>query len=101
MKRCSVRWSAEAIGNLRAIIEHIAVDSPSRAHAFAEKLLQSAARLGAFPGSGRRVPELADQIPPPREILVGEYRLLYREGARGVEIVTIVHGRRLLPRFRE
>ena len=97
MKRRSVRWSAEAIFNLREIVDRIAKDSPSRAKEFGKRLIRSVSRFGAFPASGRKVPELEDQSPQPREILAGEYRVLYRLGEREVEIASIVHGRRLLP----
>ncbi|MBI4667716.1 MAG: hypothetical protein HY747_00795 [Elusimicrobia bacterium] len=45
----------------------------------------------------RKAPELWDQNPVPREILIGEYRLIYRVTGRAVEIVALVHGRRILP----
>lgn len=97
MKRLGVRWSAQAARNLQEIVGRIAVDSPSRARKLAQRLLRRAARLGAFPSSGRKVPELQDQSPPPRELIIGQYRVLYRTGAGEVEIVTVVHARRLLP----
>lgn len=97
MKSRPVRWSAQAIRNLKEISGRIATDAPIRALSFAKRLLDSAKRLGAFPESGRKVPELADQTPQPREIIVSGYRVLYRLNVRDVEIVAVVHGRRLLP----
>lgn len=97
MRALAVRWSAKARRDLSEIVAYIAADSPARAGAFADKLLAAVGRLGRFPRSGRAVPELADQVPRPRELLLGEYRILYRIQGQTVEVAAIVHGRRLLP----
>lgn len=90
-------WSRRALRNLQDIVSHIQRDSPQSAGDFARKTLRSVARLASFPESGRKVPELEDQSPAPREIFAGDYRILYRVRLKNVEIVAIVHGRRLLP----
>ena len=53
-----------------------------------------------FPDSrfnGRIVPELLDQWPEAREILIDEYRLVYRIHAHHIEFITFFHGRRHFP----
>ena len=55
---------------------------------------QAVDRVAAFPHSGRMVPELGD--PAVREIILGNYRLVYRRKARTVELLTVYHGSRLL-----
>lgn len=97
MSRRTVRWSAEAERNLGDIVGHIAKDSPAAAVAFTRRLLAKVERLGPFPESGRRVPELADLEPAPREVIVGDYRVLYRVKDKTVEVTAVVHARRLLP----
>jgi len=91
-----LRWSKEAIGNLDSIVVHIRRDAPERASTFRRRVARIVERLRAFPESGRLVPELSEQVPPPREVLVGDYRVIYRRIPGMVEIVTVVHGRRLL-----
>ena len=48
----------------------------------------------AFPRSGRIVPEVGD--PAIREILLGNYRIVYRIKSGAVEILAVHHGARLL-----
>lgn len=52
--------------------------------------------LAVFPSSGRQVPEFPHL--PYREVLVGNYRVIYREEEkrRQVLIMSVVHGRQLL-----
>jgi len=51
-------------------------------------------RLEQFPQSGRMVPERNDSAI--REILLGNYRIVYRVRGDVVELVTIHHGAKLL-----
>jgi plasmid stabilization system protein ParE len=51
-------------------------------------------RLESFPQSGRVVPEKKD--PQVREILLGNYRIIYRLREHMAELLTIHHGARLL-----
>lgn len=97
MSRGAVRWSAQAERALKDIVSHIAQNSSAQASAFAGRLFAKVSRLGEFPESGRVVPELAELENPPREVIVGEYRVLYRLVKGGVEIAIVIHGRRLLP----
>ena len=87
-----VIWSAEARSNLLVIYEYIAQDSPQRAESFVVKLISKTDRLKRFPFSGRIVPELAKESPPPRKIIVGNYRIIYQARADKVEIVPVYHG---------
>jgi toxin ParE1/3/4 len=50
-------------------------------------------RLEAYPLSGRVVPEVGDDTL--REVLHGNYRIVYRVRTELVEIVTVFHGARL------
>ena len=54
-----------------------------------DRLLESIEHLGDFPESGSAVRELHhDDI---RQVLVGDYRVIYRVKRRNVEILTIRH----------
>ena len=57
-------------------------------------ILKAAERLEAFPKSGRMVPEASD--PVIREIVLGNYRIVYRIKHELVQILTVYHGARLL-----
>lgn len=89
-----VRWTPQASDDLEAITNFIAVDSPHYASLFAIDVLASVERLVTFPHSGRMVPELKD--PAVREIILGNYRIVYRVRRDFVELLTVYHGARLL-----
>lgn len=57
-------------------------------------ILQAIERLELFPESDRIVPEINE--PSIRELLYGNYRIIYRVRETLVEILTIYHSARLL-----
>lgn len=89
-----VRWTSQALDDLEAICLFIARDAPQVAAVFANRAFQATDRLANYPLSGRVVPEL--EIENIREIIVGNYRLIYRIQEDEVQIVTVHHGARLL-----
>jgi toxin ParE1/3/4 len=58
-------------------------------------LLRSSRDLAQPPLLGRRLPEFPDS--ELRELLERPYRLIYAVSGRGIEIVTVMHYRQLLP----
>ena len=50
--------------------------------------------IADFPMMGRIVPEIVDTAI--RELLLGNYRIIYRLNGEVIEILTIYHGSRLL-----
>jgi len=90
-----IRWSTEAAADLQAIHDFIARDSARYARAVCAELVEAVDQLSTFPQSGRVVPELRrDNV---RELLRGSYRIVYRVADPAiVEIITVVHGARLL-----
>ena len=96
-KRTRLVWSRPALDSLLEIVQHIQADNPAAAHRFAEQIKRKLSRLAAFPDSGRIVPEFPGS--GLREILVGDYRIIYRAAKRPsrVEVLTVRHGARLLP----
>jgi len=89
-----LRWTPQAADDLEAITNFIAADSPHYASLFAIDILASVERLQVFPRSGRIVPKL--HAPNIREIILGNYRIVYRIRGDTVEILTVWHGARLL-----
>ena len=90
-----VRWTNQAVVDLQAIREFITRDSPRYGRLVAERLFTATERLETFPVSGRIVPELGRN--DVREIIVGEYRLVYKVYAGAVIILTVFRSSRLFP----
>ena len=90
----SIRWTDQAAADLEAIAEYIARDSPHYASLFCLNVLKKIERLERFPMLGRVVPETDD--PAIRELLFGNYRIIYRVEKEVVELLSIYHGSRLL-----
>ena len=89
-----VRWTPQAADDLEAIADFITEDSPHYASLFVIDILAAVERLEAFPKSGRMVPEANDPII--REIILGNYRVVYRVKPEIAEILTVYHRARLL-----
>ncbi len=88
----SVVWTNEAVSDLEAIAEYIARDSAAYAAAVVRELLDAGNSLDKLSQRGRIVPET--RMTNIRELIVREYRLIYRVERVRIVIVTIVHGRR-------
>ena len=89
-----IKWTNRALNDLCEIHEFIARDSPRYAQIQIEKIQKAVSNLAVFPSLGRQVPEFPHL--PYREVLVGNYRVLYREEEKRVLVMSVVHGRRLL-----
>ncbi len=89
-----VKWTPQAADDLDTIAEFISRDSPHYAGLLVANILQTVDRLIDFPQSGRIVPEIGDRSL--REIILGNYRIIYRLRSDAAEILTVHHGARLL-----
>lgn len=89
-----VVWSRVARDDLRGIVSYIRADAPTYARSFALRLNQRVTQLETFPESGRFVPE--DPTLTYRELIFGDYRVIYRHSEGAVTIVTVIHGARIL-----
>ena len=76
-----------AVDQVRDIAAYIALDKPSVAVQWAEEIFNSVKRLSDFPESGRVVPEI--QINEIREIVQGNYRVIYKVKSKEVLILTV------------
>lgn len=90
----AVIWSPAARADLREIEAYIAVRSHSGARRVIERIRTAADKYRDFPFSARMIPEFQD--PDRRETFVYEYRLMYRVEPTRIEVLRVVHGRRLL-----
>ena len=89
-----VSWAPQALDDLESIADFISRDSRHFASLFTANVFQAVERLQEFPDSGRMVPETHDESL--REILFGNYRIIYRVQNMLVEILTVHHSARLL-----
>jgi plasmid stabilization system protein ParE len=89
-----IRWTPQGFNDLESIAHFIAKDSPHYARLFVIDIFRTIDRLVDFPKSGRIIPELKD--PRIREIIFGNYRVVYRLKEKIAEILTVYHGAKLL-----
>ena len=85
-------WTEQALDDIDAIASYIARDSLYYAKIHTQRIFEAVRRLESFPKSGRVVPELND--PQIREVILGNYRIIYRHRSNLVEIITIHHSSR-------
>lgn len=88
-----IRWAPQAIQDVEAIRAHVARDSAHYADLVVERIVAAVERVQNNPRSGRIVPELGDESV--REVIQGNYRIVYRVRHDIVEIATVFHGARL------
>ncbi len=92
----SVQWTLGAREDLRGIVSFIGQHSEAYGAALAGRIVAAVDRLETHPMLGRMVPEYGDETV--REIIVGNYRVVYQFEDPAVGIVAIVHGNRDLIR---
>ena len=87
-------WAPLAVEQLEEIADYIAYDKPLAAKNWVDTIFETIENLSEFPESGRMVPELnRNDI---REIIKGNYRIIYKVLKYEIHILTIRHGKRLL-----
>jgi len=89
-----IGWSPKAENDLNEIIDYIAQDSVEYALSFYEQVRERVENLTQFPKMGRKVPELNNSNI--RELILRNYRLIYRIIGGNIQIARIVHGSRIL-----
>ena len=71
----------------------IAADNPSAAEKWASGLVNAVAKLKRHPKLGRVVPEIGRE--EYRELIYGNYRVVYRASGNMISILTVRHYSRL------
>lgn len=89
-----IKWSHDSIEDLKEICRFIALDSPYYANLLRDRIFEMVEHLGLFPELGRHVPESDD--PTVRELIYKNYRIIYQIKEGYLEIITVIHGSRLL-----
>lgn len=91
-----LRWTLRAKEDLLRIARFIAADNPAAAVRWIATLRKRARSAADLPRAGRRVPELRrDDI---REVIVRNYRIVYRAADTGILVLVVFEGHRQLPR---
>jgi len=88
-------WSPLAIDRASEISDYITQDNPSAAHNWLETIFTKVEQLESSPESGRIVPEIKNK--EIRELLYGNYRIIYKIEKKQISILTIRHGKQILP----
>lgn len=88
-------WTEKAEKQLDQIFEYIATDSSLYAQRTVGQIIKEAESISLHPRKGRRVPEYErDDI---REVFHHPYRIIYLMKDDKIEILSVIHGARLLP----
>jgi toxin ParE1/3/4 len=91
----NIIWSPLALDRVSEIAGYIAQDKPSAAEKWVNTIFSKVEELEVSPELGRVVPEIGNcQF---RERIYGNYRIIYRIEKTRISILTIHHGRQLLP----
>lgn len=90
-----ILWSPLAVERASEISAYIAQDNPSAATKWIETIFKKVDQLKLSPQSGRVVPETNNK--KIRELIHGNYRIIYRVESGRISILTIRHGKQILP----
>lgn len=90
-----VLWTDQAFERLAEIEEYIARDDPATAERFIDRLIERSQALAGHPGLGHTLPELPGS--GFRELVEGNYRIVYRLQGDSVVVLTVFEGHRRLP----
>ncbi|MCI5130983.1 MAG: type II toxin-antitoxin system RelE/ParE family toxin [Candidatus Electrothrix sp. EH2] len=88
-------WSPLAIERAAENARYIASDNPTAAQDWLDTIFAEVELLRSSPKIGRMVPEIRQE--DFREIILGNYRIIYRIEEKSISILTVRHGRQILP----
>ena len=87
-------WTEPALNDLEAIAEYIALDNPTAARRYVQRVFQSVERLAKFPNSGSTPPEIPHL--PYRHVVIPPCRVFYRVDGDEVFIIFVMRVERRL-----
>ncbi len=91
----NIVWSPLAVDRASEIADYIAQDKPSAAEKWIKTVFSKVEQLKSSPEIGRIIPEIRNN--QFRELIYGNYRIIYRIEAEQIFILTIRHGKQILP----
>ncbi|MES2769461.1 MAG: type II toxin-antitoxin system RelE/ParE family toxin [Bdellovibrionota bacterium] len=94
MSGFKIVWTEKSVQDLLLIKEYISRDSFERAEAWVQELFDAGESLESLPGRGRVVPEFNKENI--KELIIENYRLVYRIKKTSIEILTVFESHRKL-----
>ena len=88
-------WSELAVERLNDIIDFISEDNLDNALSWSQSIFENVDKLLKFPEMGRNLPELNNE--KYRELILGNYRVIYKIEAEFITILTIRNFKQILP----
>ena len=88
-------WTSLSIDKITEIADYIALDDLTASVKWVESFFKRVKQLERYPNSGRVVPEVLR--PEIREIIYGNYRIIYKIMKDVISILTISHVKQILP----
>lgn len=88
-------WSPLAVERVAEIAGYIAMDNPDAAENWVNTVFGKVKELKDFPESGRIVPETDNKSI--KELIYGNYRIIYRVEKKTISVLTVPHGKQVLP----
>ncbi len=88
-------WSPLAVDRASEIADYIAQDKPVAAKQWINNVFAKVEQLQYSPQIGRVVPEITNN--QFRELIFGNYRIIYHIGIKHISILAIRHGKQILP----
>jgi plasmid stabilization system protein ParE len=89
-------WSPLAMDRVTEIAAYIAQDNRSASIKWVTTLFDKVQMAASSPRSGRIVPEIQKEAI--REVIYGNYRIIYRVEKNRISLLTVRHGRQILPK---
>jgi len=90
-----IQWSPLAVDRVSEIADYIAQDDPLAADKWVRSVFDRVKQVKNFSKSGRYVPEINRR--DIRELVYGNYRIIYRIETRAVSVLTVRHFKQILP----
>jgi plasmid stabilization system protein ParE len=91
----NIVWSPLAVARIEEIADYIADESIEASNHWIDGIFDTVEQLSKFPDSGRIVPEVNRY--DIRELIYGNYRIVYRSSHETVSILTVRHTKQILP----
>lgn len=88
-------WSPLAVERASEIVDYIAQDKPLAAEKWIHAVFSKVAQLRSNPETGRMIPEINESRF--RELIYGNYRIICHIEPKQISILTIRHGKQILP----
>jgi len=82
---------------LRSIVSYIATDNPDAAIKTGQRIIDRSKQIEEFEGSARIVPEFRDKSI--KELIEGNYRIIFRIQSNQIEVVRVWHAARGRPQI--